>query len=299
MKNTLPLFVVLFPFLSICADTFSGSYTADGIFGPVVLNITQQDDDSVEGTLNGNNLTFELTGTADREYLEGEVIGQPIVFTAVKYDGGIQLSLMELNLFGLPAPETAQVLDFVSIEETENKEVADETPQQGKVVINRVTLNEAQLAELTQKYGQAPLPGEYWYDSMSGLYGAVGYPAYGFMLPGHRFGTLQRKASKGNTQVIVNNRELPQDEWAVWSYMLGYWIQPGNYWLDSNGNAGYVGVATPVVNLYQAAMQNSYGGQGGSGDNFWSTRFSAGNSNADNTQGYVSVPGHGPIGYGF
>ncbi|MEZ5148522.1 MAG: hypothetical protein R2759_15995 [Bacteroidales bacterium] len=26
---------------------------------------------------------------------------------------------------------------------------------------------------------------------------------------------------------------------------------------------------------------------------------SAGNSNADNTQGYVSVPGYGPVGYGF
>ena len=34
-------------------------------------------------------------------------------------------------------------------------------------------------------------------------------------------------------------------------------------------------------------------------DNFWSTQHSAGNCNANNTQGYVNVPGHGVIGYGF
>ena len=44
---------------------------------------------------------------------------------------------------------------------------------------------------------------------------------------------------------------------------------------------------------------NNYKGAGSRGDNFWSTCFSAGNSNAQNTQGYVSVPGHGPVGYGL
>jgi hypothetical protein len=34
-------------------------------------------------------------------------------------------------------------------------------------------------------------------------------------------------------------------------------------------------------------------------DNFWSTRFSAGNYDSGNQRGYVSVPGHGPVGYGF
>jgi hypothetical protein len=54
----------------------------------------------------------------------------------------------------------------------------------------------------------------------------------------------------------------------------------------------------PVINLYQAAQQRTYRG-GGGGDNQWNTRFSAGNYNADNSQGYVSVPGYGPVGYGF
>ncbi len=167
------------------------------------------------------------------------------------------------------------------------------------VVINGRALSTEQIAGLAQAYGVEPLPGNYWYDATSGLYGVVGYQAYGFMYPGHEFGEIDPNVSGGNTNVYVNGRHLPQSEWLIWSYMLGAPIQMGAYWLDAQGNAGYVGNPMPTVNLFMAAAQNAYRGQGGSGDNFWSTRFSAGNSNADNTQGYVSVPGHGPVGYGF
>ena len=101
---------------------------------------------------------------------------------------------------------------------------------------------------------------------------------------------MDRNASNGHTNVFVNGCHLPFNEWAVWSQMLGYWFQPGRYWLDANGNAGFEGNATPLVNLYAAARQNAYRGNRSGGDNFWSSRFSAGNSNADNSQGYVSVP---------
>ena len=169
----------------------------------------------------------------------------------------------------------------------------------GNVIINGKLLDAEQVAQLEEAYGFEPAPGDYWYDAVSGLYGAVGYQAFGFMYPGHEFGTLNREASRGDTGVYVNGRELPQMEWLIWSYMLGYPIQVGAYWLDAQGNAGYEGNPIPTVNLFVAAQQNAYSGQGGSGDNFWSTRFSAGNSNVDNTQGYVSVPGYGPVGYGF
>jgi hypothetical protein len=80
--------------------------------------------------------------------------------------------------------------------------------------------------------------------------------------------------------------------------MVGSWIQPGSYWLDHMGNAGYEGNPMPVINLYQAAQQRAHSG-GGGGDNQWNTRFSAGNYDSGNTRGYVSVPGYGPVGYGF
>ena len=168
-----------------------------------------------------------------------------------------------------------------------------------KVIINGIVLSAQQIMEMEQAYGAKPLPGNYWYDTNSGLYGAVGYPSYGFMLSGHDLGELQANASNGDSPVFVNKRQLPQSEWLVWSYLLGYMIQPGRYWLDENGNAGLEDNPVPLENLYLAAQRNNYMGAGSGGDNFWSTRFSAGNSNAQNTQGYVSVPGHGPGGYGF
>ena len=199
-----------------------------------------------------------------------------------------------------PIPGTAQkfVLQRQSAVKkgTAPKKTAADKAQ---IFINTVVLSKQQIIEFEKTYGIQPRPGKYWYDSKSGLYGVVGYPAYGFMFAGHSFGKLRRNASNGHTRVFVNGREIPQSEWAVWSYMLGYWIQPGMYWLDHQGNAGYQGNPTPVVNLFVAAQQNTYRGRGGSGDNFWSSRFSAGNYDSGNQRGYVSVPGHGPIGYGF
>ena len=52
-------------------------------------------------------------------------------------------------------------------------------------------------------------------------------------------------------------------------------------------------------NLYASAQSNYYSGSGSEGDNIWSTRFSAGYYDQGNQRGYVSVPGYGPVGYGF
>lgn len=168
----------------------------------------------------------------------------------------------------------------------------------GDVLINGTVLSEEQISELEETYGVRPRPGNYWYDAKSGLYGVVGYQAFGFMYAGHDFGPLDRNASHGNTRVIVNGRELPQQEWVVWSQVLGYPIQQGAYWFDQNGNAGYEGSPVALVNLYVAVQQNASRG-GGGGDNFWTTRFSTGNYDSGNQRGYVSVPGYGPVGYGF
>jgi hypothetical protein len=182
---------------------------------------------------------------------------------------------------------------LLSAQVTETKDKVIE-----KVIINGNELSSEQLAQLESLYQVKAQAGNYWYDSKSGLYGIVDQPAYGFMYPGHNFGKLDYKASKGNTGVIVNGRELPQTEWAVWSQILGYWIQRGSYWFDANGNAGYEGNPYPVVNLYVAASQNGYSGNTDEGGGFWSTRFSAGNSYAGNQTGYVSLPGGGIVGYG-
>ena len=165
-------------------------------------------------------------------------------------------------------------------------------------MVNGQALTARQIRELRAQYKVEPRPGEYWYDARSGLYGMVGMPAVGFMSPGHDFGELAASASAGQTNVFVNGRNLPQAEVMVLSALWGTYIQPGRYWLDGAGNVGYEGVPIPVGNLYALVQAQGTMG-GGGGDNFWNSRFSAGNYNADNSQGYVSVPGHGPVGYGF
>lgn len=301
MKSLIILIVTIATgFTCLIAQEFSGSYFLKSEGTEIRIDLQNNGNGVYSGKMTGNGSSFALNGTVRNGKLAGAVGSEwdGIVFEAHLISGKLRFVMAEVDESGLAIAETRQSFEFHK-GEGQTKPSEKESPQDGAVVINGTTLSNSQIAQLTETYGIKPLSGKYWYDSKSGLYGVVGYPAYGFMYPGHDFGQLSRDVSNGNTGVIVNNRELPQAEWAVWSYMLGYWIQMGSYWLDDKGNAGYQGNPLPLVNLYVAAQQNAYRGKGGSGDNFWSSRFGAGNYDSGNQRGYVSVPGHGPIGYGF
>jgi hypothetical protein len=169
------------------------------------------------------------------------------------------------------------------------------------ISINGITLSPADILALEQIYG-AIYPGNYWYDSVSGLYGAAGYAAYGQILPGHHFGALASDASIGNTGVVLNGRELTVSEWWIWSLMLKTPLPSGSYWLDGHGNYGIgpvPSVFTLAGNLYDLAKQNNYqpgqggspSGQGAGGDQFWSSQYAAGNSENNGSVGYIDVGG--------
>ena len=284
------------------AKDYAGSYVFQNETGAITLTLQEDERAGYRGNLTANGNAFDLRGIVQNGLLTG-TLGDDLdalVFQAELKGSYLTIIIAETDDNNNPIPSTAKkfVLQRQSAVKkgTASKKTAADKAQ---IFINNVVISKQQISEIEKTYGIQPRPGKYWYDSRSGLYGVVGYPAYGFMLAGHSFGKLRRTASNGHTGVLVNGREIPQSEWAVWSYMLGYWIQPGAYWLDHRGNAGYEGNPTPVVNLYAAAQQNAYRGRGGSGDNFWSSRFSAGNYDSGNQRGYVSVPGHGPIGYGF
>ena len=171
----------------------------------------------------------------------------------------------------------------------------------GDVIINGSALTQRHKDEFVQRYGVAPVPGSYWYDAKSGLWGLAGQAAAGFLLAGHDFGALAANASSGDTRIFLNGREMPQSEVLLFGSLVGP-ILPGRYWLDGQGNYGYEGIAMPAGNLYvmATAAASAYGGGGGGGgDNFWSSRFARGNSNADNSMGYVSIPGTGTVTYGM
>ena len=293
------LLIALFHFAG--GQDFSGSYFLQTETGGITVELRNAGQGSYSGSLSGNGISYQLSGRLQNGVLSGSVGDEfaGVVFEAQLSGENLTFLMAEVDELGNPDPASIQNLNFKRMAGVENSPLKNKTPDGGAVVINNVTLSPEQIAELEKTYGIKPQPGKYWYDARCGLYGVVGYAAYGFMLPGHNFGTLERGASRGNTGVFVNGRELPMNEYTVWSYIVGNWIQPGSYWLDQNGNAGYEGNPMPVINLYAAAQQNAYKGQGGSGDNFWSSRFSAGNYDSGNQRGYVSVPGYGPVGYGF
>lgn len=167
-------------------------------------------------------------------------------------------------------------------------------PVSSRVFINVIELSASQMAEFKKTYGVPPEAGRYWYDKVSGAYGNLGGSTAGFMYPGHNYGKMPAHASNGNTGVFFNGRQLDNTDYMIVSAIIGIPAVSGRYFFDSLGNVGYEGTAIALVNLYTAPGTSS----GGGGDNFWSSRFSAGNYNSQG-QGYVSVPGYGPVGYGF
>jgi len=280
--------------VDISGEEYTGTYTTtDETTGQVInLVLKANENGTYSGNLVDNYNSIKVRGLSKDGLLAGS-IGEGV--NSLRFEAKNQNQLLIFTVISQNNMVDSKVWRFTK-SGLSDTQYQDKT---GEVIINNIPLSKDQITKMKSRYGNEPLAGNYWYDSSSGLYGVKGYPAYGFMYPGHNFGTISRNASAGNTNIIINGRELPQIEWAVWSYILGYYIQAGNYWLDSLGNAGYVGNNVPLVNLFVAAQQNAYSGKGGSGDNFWSSRFGAGNSNADNSQGYVSVPGYGPVGYGF
>jgi len=166
------------------------------------------------------------------------------------------------------------------------------------VIVNGAALTVPQLEDFRQRYGGYPAAGEWWYDAQSGMFGPMGGPAAAFMFPGHDYAPLDANASRGNTGVFINGRHLPREEVMVWTQLIGGPVMPGRYWFDAQGNVGYEGMPYAIGNLYllvQARAAQAAGGTAG-GDNGWSTRFSSGNYNSDNSAGYVSIPGVGVIG---
>lgn len=289
-------------FLLLCspcfAQNFSGKYSSLDEDVDLTLILQKNSNGDYTGSLSDEEDIFSVNGKLQNGILIGTVRDDldVILFQAELEGSSIILTLAEVDEFNNPIPATAESF---TLQKSRAIDTGNSPKNASRVVINGITLTEDQVIEFEERYGLKPIPGEYWYDKKSGLYGVVGYPAYGFMFAGHQYGKLLRNASNGNTGVLINGREIPQNEWLVWSYILGYWIQPGSYWLDDMGNAGYEGNPVPVVNLFLAGQQNAYSGGGGSGDNFWSSRFSAGNYDSGNQRGYVSVPGYGPVGYGF
>jgi hypothetical protein len=180
----------------------------------------------------------------------------------------------------------------------------------GQVKINNYVLTVQDKAAFRNYYGVEPQPGNYWYDSESGLYGKVGQSAAGYINPGHNFGALDPEASGGTSGTYLNGRELTYEELSYIESTYGVDWGQGDYYYNDQGYLGtqdsyvntfdyynygsdysdqYYGGGTDVYGssgTYYGQIANDYGG---GGDNFWSTNYGAGNSEGGCT--YVNVGG--------
>jgi len=155
-----------------------------------------------------------------------------------------------------------------------------------RIFINGRELTKEQVIALAQTYHYFPPPGRYWYDTRSGAWGVEGHETAGFILTGHDFGPLAANASRGNTGVYINGREINMIEGARIYQTFGA-VYRGHWWLD--GRTGYYGVEgnpMPLGNIV-AALQAQRNGR--SGDNFWCSATACGND--DGNSGYVDVGG--------
>lgn len=116
------------------------------------------------------------------------------------------------------------------------------------VYINNERLSAEQFNSLKQIYMVTVRNGDYWYDPVSGHWGAIGSRPLGKIATGLKFGRLREHASHGQSATYINGRRLQWQE--VWELqkLIGY-MRPGNYRLDAKG---YIGIVDgPVIaNIY-------------------------------------------------
>jgi hypothetical protein len=118
------------------------------------------------------------------------------------------------------------------------------TTAHAEIIVNGITLPAATVQSLHQA-GIPARDGNWWYDSRTGAFGAIGGPTAGFLMPGLPLGgPLRADASGGGDGryggVFINGRELHPQDIAALAAQIGQ-VQPGRYWVDAAGNFGYEG----------------------------------------------------------
>ena len=148
--------------------------------------------------------------------------------------------------FTLPKSFACTILVLIS---GINMQAQPGSTAKGQTIVNGKPLTEQQKHEFLSVYRVPILPGNYWYDSLSGFWGHWGHEAAGVLNQGHDFGPLAANASNGNTGIFINGRQLNLVEALFFQQILGP-LRPGRAWLD--GRTGYFGVEgnpNPIGNL--------------------------------------------------
>ena len=105
------------------------------------------------------------------------------------------------------------------------------------ITVNRVRLTETQVTDFETRWQVKLQSGSFWYDRVSGAWGHEGGPTAGWILPGQELGgPLQADASRGNTGVFINGRELPEPDVAALMQIVA--VPRGRWWKGTDFIAG-------------------------------------------------------------
>jgi len=209
---------------------------------------------------------------------------------------------LQITVTRAPSPNTTREAQHGQLVAVANSSSPGVTPsgtapsqQATGVFINGRQLTPQQIQEIRATYGFVAPPGRYWYDARSGLFGLMGWEAAGFMRPGHDFGPIPANASRGNTGVFINSREINLAEATYCQKLFGA-VYQGRYWFDGRtGNLGVEGNPMPVVNVFVALQQAQRSNQGGYN---WHSNITGASGGSAGGCSYVTIPGSGSVSSG-
>ena len=123
---------------------------------------------------------------------------------------------------------------------------------QREVFVNRIRVDAEVLQDLEARDRLPIADGRYWYDADTGAWGVEGGPTAGLILPGLPLpGPMPADISGGGSGTFINGREIhPLDQQAL-HQLFGVNYQ-GDFWMDNQGNIGFVG-GPVIANLLQAS----------------------------------------------
>ena len=280
------LLLVLLPVESAAADAYTGSFSGWLEGEEYQLSISQNDTGQYQGELRVAGVVLPLDARRFGDRIAGRIGGA---------DGSFEfVAKLQGNALVFEDEEGVMIRFQRDIDSSSDigsdQAGSDAQLDQRQVYINRVQLDLVSLQELELQNDLPIADGRYWYDSDTGAWGVEGGPTAGLIYPGLPLPTpMPADISGGGTGIFINGREIhPLDQQAL--YQLFGITYRGDFWMDSQGNLGYVG-GPAIANVLQASREaqsgggsvthgydSTYGGRGTVGGGMYSGRSATGKS---------------------